>query len=304
MVFSPTSLVANEAGVFTRTEAIAAGHSDNQLSRWVRDGTVRRVARGAFAVGPAPEHAEGRLIERAKAFALPHGNRVALSHHAALLVHGIATYAVPLHTVYAVRISGGAQLGAGVHLERPRITPPTVLVDGVNVVRAEVAVLQVARVFGHVAGLVAADSALSHEVLDRGLLGREAERVGAAPGVAVARAVVDLCRDGAQSPGETRLRLAVEQMGYRTETQCPIAMPGRNPFAFADLRIVGTNGLVEFDGAVKYEGANGRQALVNEKVREDRIRGLGWHLERVVWRDLDDPPALCRRIDHLVRRSR
>ncbi len=304
MVLTPTSLVANEVRVFTRAEAIVAGHSDHQLRRWVSDGSVRRVSRGAFAVGPAPEYAEGRLIERAKAFALPHGDRVALSHHVALVLHGIATYAVPLHIVYAVRISGGAQLGAGVHLERPRTAPPTVLVDGVNVVRAEVAVVQVARTFGHVAGCVAADSALSFQTLDRADLRREAERVGAAPGIAVARAIVDLCRDGSQSPGETRLRLAVERMGYRTETQCPIAMPGRSPFAFADLRIVGTRGLLEFDGAVKYEGANGRQALVNEKAREDRIRGLGWHLERVVWRDLDDLPALGRRIDHLVQRSR
>lgn len=304
MVLLPQALASAEPGVFTRAGALHAGHTDARLSTWVSEGLVRRVGRGVFAVAPPPEYAEGRLLERAKAFAHGHGPHVALSHHAALMLQDISTFAVPLHTVYAVRLAGGAQGGAGIHLERPRVTPPTLLIGGLRAVRPEVAVLQVARAFGHVAGIVSADSALSHHAITRDDLRREVKRVGAAPGIGVARVVVELCREGAESPGETRLRLAIEQMGYRTEAQCPIAAPGQSPFAFADLRIVGTRGLLEFDGSIKYEGATGRQALINEKAREDRIRGLGWHLERVVWRDLDDLPALRRRIDHLVGRAR
>jgi very-short-patch-repair endonuclease len=47
--------------------------------------------------------------------------------------------------------------------------------------------------------------------------------------------------------------------------------------------------VVEFDGAVKYEGAQGREALVAEKKREDLLRQLGFGIVRLVWSDLADP---------------
>lgn len=73
-------------------------------------------------------------------------------------------------------------------------------------------------------------------------------------------------------------------------------------FAHADLRVRGSRALLEFDGGIKYEGAQGRQALVAEKNREDSIRRQGWGLDRVVWPDLDDIPALAVRIRSLVAR--
>ncbi|MDQ5839792.1 MAG: hypothetical protein M3537_01290, partial [Chloroflexota bacterium] len=47
--------------------------------------------------------------------------------------------------------------------------------------------------------------------------------------------------------------------------------------------------VVEFDGAVKYEGAQGREALVAEKKREDLLRQLGHGIVRLVWSDLAVP---------------
>ena len=53
-------------------------------------------------------------------------------------------------------------------------------------------------------------------------------------------------------------------------------------------------GFVEFDGAVKYSGADGRQALVDEKHREDELRRLGYRVVRLTWRDLADPERVAR----------
>ena len=50
--------------------------------------------------------------------------------------------------------------------------------------------------------------------------------------------------------------------------------------------------IVEFDGAVKYDGATGREALVSEKVREDALRALGYRIVRIMWADLNDPAAI------------
>lgn len=47
--------------------------------------------------------------------------------------------------------------------------------------------------------------------------------------------------------------------------------------------------VIEFDGAVKYEGAQGREALVAEKNREDELRQLGYGIVRLVWSGLVDP---------------
>ncbi len=300
----PLAVMAHvTGGLFTSAEAIAAGHGDDELQSWVRDGHVRRLQRGIFAVGHVPQYADGRLIERARALARSRGDHIAISHHAALALHGIATHDVPLHTLYAVRLAGAAQSTPGVRLLRPRAAPSTVVVEGLRVVSPEVAVVQVAAAFGLHAGCVAADSGLHQGLITRPDLRDEVEHAGAIPGISRARMVTLTCRSGAESPGETLLRLTVERLGYRTETQCAVAVANARPFAFADLRIVGTRGLLEFDGALKYGGADGRQALINEKAREDRIRSLGWHLERVVWRDFDDLPELARRIQALALRA-
>ncbi|KYH46098.1 hypothetical protein AZH51_10665 [Branchiibius sp. NY16-3462-2] len=50
-----------------------------------------------------------------------------------------------------------------------------------------------------------------------------------------------------------------------------------------DFRVVGTRVLVEFDGATKYDEPG---ALWREKLREDRIRSLGWIVVRLTWSDL------------------
>ncbi|HYO19519.1 MAG TPA: hypothetical protein VES02_12730 [Dermatophilaceae bacterium] len=46
---------------------------------------------------------------------------------------------------------------------------------------------------------------------------------------------------------------------------------------------------MEFDGKVKYGGADGRDALFREKRREDALRSLGYQVARLTWRDLQDP---------------
>ncbi|MHB8187287.1 MAG: hypothetical protein ACYDDU_14690 [Dermatophilaceae bacterium] len=46
---------------------------------------------------------------------------------------------------------------------------------------------------------------------------------------------------------------------------------------------------VELDSAVKYEGAESREALVAEKKREDLLRQLGYAIVALVWSDLADP---------------
>lgn len=301
---APAFLSADAAGIFTRRRALAAGHTDRDLRDWVSDGTVRRVHRGVFAMGQSPAYGSAQVLERAKAIACRHPDNLALSHHTALALHGIALYDVPWSHSYAVRLDGGVRSAPGLRVIRPRSLPPMTSVGDVRVVTAEAAVIQVASTFGLRPGLVAADSALHHGLISSASLAQELGRVGQTPGIAMARTVHSRCRVGAESPGESVLRLVVEDLGYAVELQCPITAPaGHQPFAYADLRLAGYRCLLEFDGAVKYEGISGKAALVAEKTREDRIRRLGWHVERVIWQDLESPRRLRRRIDVAIGRD-
>jgi hypothetical protein len=43
---------------------------------------------------------------------------------------------------------------------------------------------------------------------------------------------------------------------------------------------------------VKYAGADGREALVREKRREDALRALGFRVVRLTWADLRRPERI------------
>ena len=77
--------------------------------------------------------------------------------------------------------------------------------------------------------------------------------------------------------------------------------------AFVDVKIDGVDVIVEFDGRVKYsrredevdpygDYRDPREVLWAEKRREDTLRRLGYEVVRVTWQNLDDLPALARRI--------
>ena len=45
-------------------------------------------------------------------------------------------------------------------------------------------------------------------------------------------------------------------------------------------------------------------ALRREKVREDRLRELGYEVVRLTWADLDDPSLVARRLEAAFARAR
>ena len=107
---------------------------------------------------------------------------------------------------------------------------------------------------------------------------------------------MDLADGLAESPGESWARVIFGLLGLpKVEPQVVIRdrqghFVGRVDFLFRAQRTI-----VEFDGLVKYAGADGRQGLIDEKRREDALRSLGYQVVRLTWRDLHDP-ALVRRL--------
>ena len=164
---------------------------------------------------------------------------------------------------------------------------------GVAVVHPAIAVIQAAAALGVKAGVAAADAALaSGRITKQDLeVALRISRIG--PGRAAARTTVGLADGRSESPGESWARVLFVSLGLpRPELQVEIRdergrLVGRVDFLFRAQRTI-----VEFDGLVKYDGANGRQALISEKRREDSLRSLGYQMVRPTWRDLYEPPRL------------
>lgn len=115
---------------------------------------------------------------------------------------------------------------------------------------------------------------------------------------------------GAESVGESRSRILIDRVGLpRPQLQFPVRtrhgdVIARSDFGWPEFRTVD-----EFDGKEKYSrglprGRSEADAVFAEKVREDRIRDLGWQVVRWTWAELDDPLALADRIRRALARGR
>ena len=137
--------------------------------------------------------------------------------------------------------------------------------------------------------------------LRAGISGRElcrtADELAQWPGACAAKAAAAVADGRAESPGESRARLLVAECGLPAPR--PQAVIAEGDFvARVDLLIDDCRLIVEFDGREKYQrcrdpGVDKRLSdgdiVWAEKLREDRLRELGFEVVRLVWADLDGP---------------
>ena len=96
----------------------------------------------------------------------------------------------------------------------------------------------------------------------------------------------------------------------KAELQYPVydaagQLIGNADFAWPEYGVLG-----EFDGRVKYEqflkeGERASDAVVREKLREDRMReATGWNFIRFVWADLNRPARTAERVRRVLHATR
>jgi len=152
--------------------------------------------------------------------------------------------------------------------------------------------------------LVPADAALRERRVSGNDLRLAVEVIGRRPGIEKVRAALPRCDGRHESPGETVAAWVLHHLGFGTVPQ--FRVPGTEALTRAgqgyraDLGIVGTRVLVEFDGRSKYGSS---QDLWEEKRREDRIRALGWEVVRLTWKDLQQPEGVRALIEAALRRA-
>ncbi|MBC3192732.1 hypothetical protein H7X46_16830 [Pseudonocardia sp. C8] len=285
-----------------RADLRAAGFADDEIDRARAGGELVPIRRGAYldADDPALRKARARHRAATRAAIRQLGPGAVASHVSAAVLLGIDFWGLALDRVHVTRDrSHGGRRTRDLHVH-PSALPPSdrTTVDGIVVTTPARTVVDIARTTGYERGLVVADRALAPRSRKRPplLTPRElAEAVGAVgsrAGAGVVRRVAADADHRSGSVGETRSRIALARAGIPPPVlQWEVTAAGRRhltDFAWPDRGVV-----AEFDGRVKYgrdmaPGQDPAEAVWEEKLREDRLRGIGLIVVRWIWRDIED----------------
>jgi very-short-patch-repair endonuclease len=289
-------------GVATRRELERAGMTSPTLAAALRARRLQRVSWGVYADPPVwSEAAEwDRFRLRVEATLRRHPSWVA-SHHAALVLHGLPLYRVDLERVDVAAPIRNSAVRSAVHVHPLPDGDAHLASASPRALPVPLACVLTAAASGIDAGVVAMDAALHGGHCAASDLDEALDDPRVRYGRRNAAAALARSDGSSESPGESRTRLLLEELGVPFRTQVDVhdaaGFVGRVDFLVAG-RVV-----VEFDGAVKYEGAEGRAALVREKQREDRLREAGYIVIRVTWSDLDRPAVLMARVRAALARA-
>ena len=275
---------------FTTREALANGMTPRKL----RSQDLARPIRGIRIARETDS-----LLMRCRAYATHRRTDFAFSHTTAATLYGVPLPFVDPLIHVSVRAPGRAPAIAGfaghklgrwetwlVH-DLPLTTPEQTWVDLAQVVARDA--LVAAGDF-----LVSGRRPLSSRVA----LARALKLSGGRRGVHRAREALDLVREGAESPGETQLRLLLSGAGLPTPTLnhelrgAGGEFVARVDFAFPLHRV-----------ALEYEGDIHRveRSIWQKDIRrQSRIEDLGWRVVRVTSADITNSAELIARLRQLL----
>lgn len=289
------TLLDAQSGALASTTAIALGIHPRAIAAAVDSGELLRVRRGAYvdAAVVARSRPETAYALKVRAVVMSRPPNNAASHHAALAIRGLPLWQVNLNRFDVVGDVTMRTSESGL-LVHPREDLPVVLVGDTHAVTVAVALVQLARTAPLPSAVVSVDAAIH-----RGLctVDELSDTVDACSGNRVRRRLGCLLGavDGAsESVGETRTRLILRARGLHVTSQVEI-YDGTELVARVDL-LVGAQVILEFDGALKYADDPSGHSLFKEKLREDRLRAMGFVVVRVTWADLTNPARLLARV--------
>jgi hypothetical protein len=279
-------------GVFTSREALAVGYrvedirAELSTRRWVR------LRKGVYIASDDVPTADERLRHLVDCLAVLlslHAGPV-LSHASAARLHGLI---VPRTEPHDVRVTAVDQWrrGRGYRVARAALPDDDVLPwSGFGTTSVARSLVDCAREWSLTSSVIAFDAALHTLKVDRAEVQRAVLAGTHRVGIAGAARALSLADGRAESPLETRGRLAMLSAGLpRPELQVEIhdraGLIGRADAWYADAAVV-----VEFDGREKYVDPWGAstsgEVLWKEKRREDRMRDTGVRVVRVINDDL------------------
>ncbi|SDK67005.1 type IV toxin-antitoxin system AbiEi family antitoxin domain-containing protein [Arthrobacter sp. ok362] len=227
------------------------------------------------------------------------------SHHSGASVWGIPTILKdqPVHALTTFRGGGRSRAGVRRHLVEPAMAEAQEI-EGLLVTSRMATVLDLAAFVPFAEAVVPLDHVLKPDAV-RGLAAfAKAELLDALPGrypLAVerrVRAVVAFADSASGSPGESYSRGVIHVSGFAPPELQYEVRNSTGRVAYSDFYWEGSRTVGEFDGVAKYQrdeflrGGTPGQVVVDEKIREDRIRATGRNVVRWTWAVLWKPRAL------------
>ncbi len=284
-------IAGRRLGVFTAKEALAAGYDVDGIKAELRAKRWIRLRKGVYASAEAVTSADSRARHLMEAIAvlLVLAAGPVLSHASAARLHRLV---VPLTAGGEVRVTALDQwrIGRGYRVARAAL-PDGDVVDwrAFHVTAVPRTLVDCAREWSQLDAVIAMDAALHMRLVTRAELHAAVLSARHRAGVAAAARAFGLCDGRAESPLETKGRLALLASGLpRPELQVDLlderGFVGRVDAWYEEAAVA-----LEFDGRVKYlEPRDGRtpgEVAWGEKRREDRIRATGVGFVRVVNED-------------------
>lgn len=280
--------------VFSAAWAKGHGLDSDALTRAVAHDAACRLFHGWYSTRRPTDDTDWNRIASRAAY-LHFDGRAMVSHQSALVWAGLPVCYADLRTVHLTRAIAGSS----------RSRPPLKLhraIPGLPVrdrVPLAVAVVQAGLTGQPLTALVAADAALHAGKIDQVDLDEALDLLALAKGIGPVRAILSQADERIESPGESIIGHRLRQLGWEVVPQFRVVTD--QGVKYADFLIKGTRVLVEFDGLVKYRGADGADAVVAEKQREDALRREGHGLARFVWSEVDDLALIEARITEQTR---
>jgi predicted transcriptional regulator of viral defense system len=301
------ALAAERLGVFTSQEALRVGYRVEDIRAELGRRRWTRLRKGVYAETRAILEADSdrRHLLSCVAVLMSLDPGPVLSHASAARLHGLV---VPRSAGSDVRVTDVEQWRRGKGYRVARAVMPAAdvvpwLAFGATSVPRTV--VDCAREWSLTDGVIAMDAALNKKKAARTDLAAAVLAATHRVGIATAARAYGLCDGRAESPLETRGRLAIRRSGLPVpELQVEIwdeeGLIGRVDGWYDDAAVA-----LEFDGKVKYTDPlydeSPAEAAWREKRREDRIRALDIRTVRIVNDDLGDPwPRMAGRIGQLI----
>ncbi|MDT7565984.1 MAG: hypothetical protein QOG76_4608 [Pseudonocardiales bacterium] len=263
---------------FRGTEALAQGVLTRARLRGQR---YRRVVPDVYLPAAAPDDLATR--SRAAYLLVAERGGVLAGYSAAVL---LGADCAPLGAPAEVLVTGDARARPGLRVQRgPVVQDDVIAVGGCRVTTAIRTAWDLARRLRLVEAVVAVDALARHGgFAPSELLGRRAQEPGAR-GCRRLDEVVRLADPRAESPPETRLRVALVRAGFpRPSVQHEIADEFGFPLARVDLAYLDARLAIEYDGAVHFDSDRAER----DRRRDADLAGQGWETVRLTRYDVGE----------------
>ena len=290
--------------VLHRQELLASGVTEDEIRTARRTGAWTNLHRGAYCASdsmPSEKEPLHRLRALAIASRSPH---LVLSHVSAAAMHHLPIWGTDLSVVHLTRLGpSGGRSGPGRRVHATELRPEEITVQGgARLTSAVRTLIDVGCTAGFATTLIAADAALHRELVRPQALAASLSRTRHRRGAAEARRALIFADGRSESVGESLTRIVMHRSGLpEPRVQLKIYAPGGMFIGRIDLGYPEFGVLIEFDGLIKYSkllkpGDRAPDVVVAEKLREDRLRDLGYLIVRLVWSELADPATVARKI--------